>query len=240
MLMGYRMTNDEAANALKKFGAEEIRKSLRKFRRKLKLTQGELASLAGVGQEAISRFEQGKRNLSADALARVQTAIVEALANKKLVVVQAERDLESAKITMERYARSVDQAREEHPDFDEVVGRINHGDLVPPRDPVALKEWIDKKAHEQAQWIKEKWGSSEVFDRYMRFVKESSERLVLQERQTAALAEQLAVLQEQNKALREWLNAEEIAALKHAKAAELREKVHSQAAESKDETQSDE
>jgi len=81
-----KFSGTDAEAAVKKFGATEIRKSLRRFRKQLKLSQKELANLAGLGQEAISRFEQGKRNLSSEALARLQGAIVKAMAQREIAV----------------------------------------------------------------------------------------------------------------------------------------------------------
>ena len=78
--------SQDVAAALKKFGAEEVRKSLRKFRKELKLSQGELASLAGLAQNTLSQFERGKRNLSLDALTRLHNAITEALVQKEIAL----------------------------------------------------------------------------------------------------------------------------------------------------------
>jgi transcriptional regulator with XRE-family HTH domain len=83
---------DDVAAVFERFGADEIRKYLRTFRKELKLSQGRLAELAGLGQEAISRFEQGKRNLSPDALTRVQGAINKALAEKQAAIVNAAQE----------------------------------------------------------------------------------------------------------------------------------------------------
>ena len=61
---------------------EERRKAIRKFREELGLSQAELASLAGIGQAMLSRFERGQRDLSQQAMGRIEDAIVKALSQR--------------------------------------------------------------------------------------------------------------------------------------------------------------
>ena len=89
----------EQAKAL---GADELRRSIRKFRKQLKLSQAELASLAGLAQHTLSRFEMGKRNLSQDALNRVGDAIAKALDKKKLEVTVAAAEMNAAHEDVEK------------------------------------------------------------------------------------------------------------------------------------------
>ncbi len=70
---------------------DERRKAIRKFRKQLKLSQAEFAKLAGIGQQMLSRFELGTRDLSPEAFARVEDAITEALARKRAAVQGAGR-----------------------------------------------------------------------------------------------------------------------------------------------------
>jgi transcriptional regulator with XRE-family HTH domain len=76
-------TDLSAHEVLKKFSHEERRKAIREFRRDLNLSQTEFASLAGIGPSMLSRFENGNRDLSAEAYERVENAITDALAKKK-------------------------------------------------------------------------------------------------------------------------------------------------------------
>lgn len=61
---------------------DERRRCLKKFRKKMKISQAQLAALAQVSQPTLSRFERGDRDLSPAAFARVQSAIVDALAER--------------------------------------------------------------------------------------------------------------------------------------------------------------
>jgi transcriptional regulator with XRE-family HTH domain len=49
--------------------------ALRKLREKLNLTQGEMARRIGVKQPAISKFENGDRRLTLEALSQIITAL---------------------------------------------------------------------------------------------------------------------------------------------------------------------
>lgn len=74
-----------------RFSIDERRKCIRKFRKQLKLSQAEFAALAGIGPSMLSRFELGNRDLSPEAYARVEEALAEAMAQRKLAVQGAGR-----------------------------------------------------------------------------------------------------------------------------------------------------
>jgi transcriptional regulator with XRE-family HTH domain len=73
------------------FTLDDRRKAIRKFRKQLKLSQGELAKLANIGQQMLSKFERGDRDLSPAAFLRVEEAITEALANRRAALEKADR-----------------------------------------------------------------------------------------------------------------------------------------------------
>jgi predicted transcriptional regulator len=64
-------------------GLDERRKALRKFRKEAGLSQWELARMSGMGQAIISRFESGTRDLSPEALTRLEQAIADVLSGKQ-------------------------------------------------------------------------------------------------------------------------------------------------------------
>ncbi|SRR6266567_893725 len=78
-------TDLSAHEVLKRFSLDQRRKVVRKFRKQLKLSQTEFAALAGLSAPMLSLFENGQRDLSAAAFVRVEDAITEALAQRKLV-----------------------------------------------------------------------------------------------------------------------------------------------------------
>jgi transcriptional regulator with XRE-family HTH domain len=111
---------ESAHEVLKKFSLEERRNVIRKFRKELKLSQTEFAALAGIGPSMLSRFENGNRDLSAEAFARVEDGIVEALAQRERKPVPL-ADLLDPEKTKKMFSRAspidakaiVRQAREE-------------------------------------------------------------------------------------------------------------------------------
>lgn|SRR5262249_20082427 len=66
-----------------KFDLDERRKTIRRFRKQLKLSQTEFAAMAGIGPSMLSRFENGSRDLSPETFANVEEAITDALAQRK-------------------------------------------------------------------------------------------------------------------------------------------------------------
>jgi len=71
-------------------GLDERRKALKKFRKQAGLSQWELARMSGMGQAIISRFESGDRDLSPEALTRLEQAIADVLSGKQSVSQQRE------------------------------------------------------------------------------------------------------------------------------------------------------
>ncbi len=108
---------------LNKFSLEERRTVIRKFRKQLKLSQSEFAALAGIGPSMLSRFENGDRDLSPEAFARVQAAITGALAQRERTVTlaslltlgkkpQAEQSAEKQIAALREQVRGLQQLRE--------------------------------------------------------------------------------------------------------------------------------
>jgi transcriptional regulator with XRE-family HTH domain len=69
---------NEAADLIERIGIERIQRSLRSWREGVQLSQEELAELAGVAQQTISRLEKGTRNLTPEVFARIMNVIDEA------------------------------------------------------------------------------------------------------------------------------------------------------------------
>lgn len=69
------MNPTEAQEMIKDYGVSVVRKTLRSLRERVLLSQQELADLAGVAQQTVSRIEQGQRNLTAPVLARLITVL---------------------------------------------------------------------------------------------------------------------------------------------------------------------
>src|SRR6266403_3014188 len=70
------MNLDRAAALIEKHGAARLRKSLGVWREELFLSQQELASLADVAQQTVSRVERGTRNLTPQVLSRLTNAML--------------------------------------------------------------------------------------------------------------------------------------------------------------------
>src|ERR1700685_1058898 len=68
----------------------ERRKALKKFREEAGLSQAEVASMTGIGQQMLSRFERGDRDLSPEALTRLEQAIADVLSGKRSASQQRE------------------------------------------------------------------------------------------------------------------------------------------------------
>ena|SRR5215472_17139310 len=76
MIHGRRTVDQEIAKGIiKEVGLERLRKSLRRWREDVHLTQDELASLTGIAQETISRLESGARKLNPRIFARIMSVI---------------------------------------------------------------------------------------------------------------------------------------------------------------------
>jgi len=55
-----------------------LRRTVRHVRKRMKISQAELAKLAGIEQSSLSKFENGTRNLSAESQERVRAALEQA------------------------------------------------------------------------------------------------------------------------------------------------------------------
>jgi transcriptional regulator with XRE-family HTH domain len=91
------MTNAEVS-------LNERRKALKKFRKEAGFSQAEVASMTGIGQQMLSRFERGDRDLSPEALTRLEQAIADVLSGKQSASQQRE---EAQKIATLRESDSV-------------------------------------------------------------------------------------------------------------------------------------
>jgi transcriptional regulator with XRE-family HTH domain len=78
------MTADTAADR-----QNDVRKMLRSWRKRLGVSQAELARLAGIGQNTLSRYETGERNLSSATLDRLERAIERVFDKREAQIVQA-------------------------------------------------------------------------------------------------------------------------------------------------------
>ena len=59
------------------------RRALPHLRRNMRLSQAELAALAGISQQSLSKFEDGSRALSAEAFARLEGAVQKATRDRR-------------------------------------------------------------------------------------------------------------------------------------------------------------
>jgi transcriptional regulator with XRE-family HTH domain len=75
----------KAAKTLKRMDAatDLWRRALPHLRRNMRLSQAELAALAGISQQSLSKFEDGSRALSAEAFARLEGALQKATRDRK-------------------------------------------------------------------------------------------------------------------------------------------------------------
>jgi transcriptional regulator with XRE-family HTH domain len=78
------MGQDEAAGSHEQFSYEERRRTLRKVRKKAKISQVRLAELAGVDHFSISRFEAGSRDVSPKMLKKIEEALSDVMAGQKV------------------------------------------------------------------------------------------------------------------------------------------------------------
>jgi predicted transcriptional regulator len=64
----------------------EFRAGLRHYRKNLRISQGELAALAGVSRPTITNFETGHSNLSVGSMERVRKALLELIRERAMAV----------------------------------------------------------------------------------------------------------------------------------------------------------
>jgi len=57
-------------------GQNELRRTIRRYRKNLRISQQELAVLARVSRPTIANFELGHSNLSSDSMERVRAALL--------------------------------------------------------------------------------------------------------------------------------------------------------------------
>ncbi len=60
-----------------------LRRTVRHVRKRMKISQAELAKLAGIEQSSLSKFEKGTRNLSAEAQEQLKAALEQAKSYQK-------------------------------------------------------------------------------------------------------------------------------------------------------------
>jgi|GEM_PF-2415389 transcriptional regulator with XRE-family HTH domain len=209
------MTNVEQDVADHKFSSAD-RKTLRRIRKKAGLSQADLAARTGIGQQMISRFENGERNLSVSNVSRLLEAITDVIDGKE---------------SMERLSAIRSEANQLVKLSDLSGRRSSASDAFNPFS-ILKKLNLDKTPLEQAQDQIKKL--EELVEGYKR-LNEISQQLIslLKEADPAktafenvSLLERVEKLTEENAVLREWLNAEELAALSNDKAAELRERAN--------------
>jgi len=123
-------------------------KVLRTRRKRLGVTQVDLAAEAGVNRAVIADIEAGRRPLGED----VRTPIWKAVASFDSA---RQKERENALLKMEAYADGVERARAQHPDWDEVVGRLENSQrFVPTTDPKKRKVWVKKRASEHLRSLR--------------------------------------------------------------------------------------
>lgn len=69
------MNREDAATFIKRIGRRRVQNSLKRWREGVHLSQQELAKLAGISQQAISRFEKDTRKITPQAFARIMNVI---------------------------------------------------------------------------------------------------------------------------------------------------------------------
>jgi len=67
----------------------DMRHIVRSWRKKLGFSQVEIARLAEIGQNSLSRYETGERNLSSATLERLERAMDRALKERAALIMQA-------------------------------------------------------------------------------------------------------------------------------------------------------
>ena len=216
------------------------RQEVRKLRKRAGLTQAELASRARIGQQMLSGFEIGTRNLSPAAGDRLMNAIWDVLDGK--VAKEALGELRQS-----APAKKLGMVYEN--DSAEYTARRN----APPRLTPEAAERIRKNANEAFSQIaaepavqqpaydysaplqaaqEEIKKLEEIIEAY-RKIEEADQKMLdylLEIGPGVEAIEKIEKLRADNSKLREWLDAEYVAALQDAKAKELREEVHAQLA----------
>ena len=75
------------------FPFEQRSRGVREVRKQLGLSQRKLASLASISQPTLSDFENGITDISPDTMDRLNEALSEAAAQKKIAAIQAQKGL---------------------------------------------------------------------------------------------------------------------------------------------------
>jgi transcriptional regulator with XRE-family HTH domain len=75
----------------RKFSFDARRAAVQKLREGYGLTQAALAQAANISQAKLSMFETGEQDLSEDAFMRVEEALIDAIAARKVQLATAER-----------------------------------------------------------------------------------------------------------------------------------------------------
>ena len=193
------------------------RKQLKAFRKQAGLSQAELASLAGVGQQMVSRFEKGERDLSPAALSRLVEVITDFRDGKMAAKQVAE--LRRVKLSSLVGGKITEDAFKESSPLSSLVGPFR------PQTNEEKIQQLEELAKSQDQLIKGYQKMNKINDQIIALLKEADAGKTAAE--NLILLEQVEKLRAENAELREWLNAEEAAAMAHGKAAELRERVNS-------------
>ena len=79
------MSGDDAVSgSAERWNYEDRRRTLRKKRKELKMSQTDLARLAGFDRYTVSRFESGAADIKGRTLARLEEVITDMMAGRKL------------------------------------------------------------------------------------------------------------------------------------------------------------
>lgn len=217
------MTLEQAIDIIEEIGAPRLQKSLQRWREEVNLSQQELASLAGVAQQTVSRLEKGGlekggRNLTPQIFARLMTVIDKAFDKKEAEAAKLDKaGLSLSSIfSPENFGRKVSLASLNSPNLS--------AEMFRPSPSQERIHQLEKIIEAKDRMIEGYRRLHALDQQIIALLSESGPGSVAV--QATQVLEEVERLRAENKDLREWLNAEEVAAVAHEKAAELRERVN--------------
>jgi transcriptional regulator with XRE-family HTH domain len=203
------MKQKRSGTVTRKFRYAEHREDLQRVRKQAGLSLAELGAMTKLSESSLSRFESGQRGLSPAAFNRVLEAISDVRSGKRAA--EQLTALRKMKLSSLLGAKSTEDAFTPFAMFKSLG-----------LDKTPLQE-----AQEQVKKLEELVAGyqklNKTYEQIIALLKEEGPGSVAWA--SVGLLERVEKLTAENAELREWLNAEELAAVSHDKAAELRERV---------------
>lgn len=203
----------------------ERRELLRDFRKQCGVTLTELGKLAHVSQPMLSQFENGARDLSAEAWDRVLDAMEKFLSRAKAEIIEKneglKQQLAKAGETAEKLGVTIAQ-----PEANPFSSTLGEGilDLIFPNRPGAFERYKANYEDFQRRFGTEGEALFRQLIEAQGELKKHRETIAHQRETIARLQDELAKSHIEAASLKDWLDQEMVAALKEEESLEEREK----------------